>query len=77
MKKSAVNYVVNQAFSYFQFEKRDLFLATIDCLLVAVTTFLLIILSGRLAKVSAWMLVPYFLWSSFATFLSWTIYSMN
>lgn len=73
----AINYVFNQAFSYFQFTQKDLFAATIDAFLIALTTLLLIIVASRLNKVSAWLLVPYFLWSSFATFLSWTIYTLN
>lgn len=73
----AVNYVVNQAFSYFQFTQKDLLLATVDAFLIAVTTLLLVIYASRLRKVSGWLLIPYLLWSSFATYLSWTIYSMN
>jgi tryptophan-rich sensory protein len=72
-----INYFFNQAFSYFQFTKKDLFAASIDCLLVAITVLLLIFVSSRLSKASAWLLVPYLLWSSFATYLSWTIYSLN
>ncbi|MGE6619029.1 TspO/MBR family protein [Bacillus mycoides] len=72
-----LNYILNQAFSFFQFHQKDLFLATIDCLLVAVTAFLLIIYSFRLSKVAAWLLIPYLLWTTFATYLSWAIYSMD
>lgn len=72
-----INYVFNQAFSYFQFTQKDLFVASVDALLIAVTTLLLVIMSSRLKKVSAWLLIPYLLWSSFATFLSWNIYNMN
>ncbi|MGH0526148.1 TspO/MBR family protein [Bacillus cereus] len=72
-----LNYILNQAFSFFQFHQKDLLLATIDCLLVAVTAFLLIIYSFRLSKVAGWLLIPYLLWTTFATYLSWTIYSMN
>ncbi|MEB2584110.1 TspO/MBR family protein [Bacillus cereus] len=72
-----LNYILNQAFSFFQFHQKDLLLATIDCLLVAVTAFLLIIYSFRLSKVVGWLLIPYLLWTTFATYLSWTIYSMN
>ncbi|WP_186312802.1 tryptophan-rich sensory protein, partial [Bacillus pumilus] len=68
-----LNYMCNQAFSYFQFSQKNLFLATVDCLLVAITTLLLIAVSSKLFKVSAWLLIPYFLWSTFATYLSWTI----
>lgn len=55
-----LNYMCNQAFSYFQFSQKDLFLATVDCLLVAITTLLLIMFSSNLSKVSAWLLIPYF-----------------
>ncbi|MDR4363171.1 TspO/MBR family protein, partial [Bacillus anthracis] len=72
-----LNYICNQAFSYFQFSQKKLFLATVDCLLVAITTLLLIAVSSKLSKVSTWLLIPYFLWSTFATYLSWTIYSIN
>ncbi|MFV8521048.1 TspO/MBR family protein [Bacillus sp. SBS7] len=72
-----LNYMCNQAFSYFQFSQKNLFLATVDCLLVAITTLLLIAVSSKLSKVSTWLLIPYFLWSAFATYLSWTIYSIN
>ncbi|EEL60103.2 hypothetical protein bcere0024_046280 [Bacillus cereus Rock4-18] len=72
-----LNYMCNQAFSYFQFSQKNLFLATIDCLLVAITTLLLIAVSSNLSKVSTWLLIPYFLWAAFATYLSWTIYSIN
>ncbi|MGH0432566.1 TspO/MBR family protein [Bacillus hominis] len=72
-----LNYILNQAFSFFQFHQKNLLLATIDCLLVAVTAFLLIIYSFRLSKVAGWLLIPYLLWTTFATYLSWTIYIMN
>ncbi|MEK4736885.1 MULTISPECIES: TspO/MBR family protein [Bacillus] len=72
-----LNYVCNQAFSYFQFSEKNLFLATIDCLLVAITTLLLIVFSSNLSKVSACLFIPYLLWSAFATYLSWAIYSIN
>ncbi|GMR65638.1 MULTISPECIES: TspO/MBR family protein [Bacillus] len=72
-----LNYICNQAFSYFQFSEKNLFLATVDCLLVAITTLLLILFSSNLSKVSTRLLIPYFVWSTFATYLAWTIYSIN
>lgn len=72
-----LNYIFNQAFSYFQFGQKDLLLATIDCFLVAVTTLLLLVSSSKLSKIAPYLLVPYFLWSSFATYLSWVIYRVN
>lgn len=54
-----LNYIFNQAFSYFQFSQKFV-LATVDCLLVAITTLLLIAVSSKLSKVSTWLLIPYF-----------------
>ncbi|WP_179876841.1 tryptophan-rich sensory protein, partial [Bacillus wiedmannii] len=72
-----LNYICNQAFSYFQFSQKNLFLATIDCFLITITTLLLIVFSLKLSKISTYLFIPYFLWSAFATYLSWTIFSMN
>ena len=72
-----LNYVFNQAFSFFQFSQKNLFVATIDCLLVALTALALVIVSGKLSKVIPILLIPYVLWGFFATYLSYTIYSMN
>ncbi|OQV45473.1 tryptophan-rich sensory protein, partial [Bacillus velezensis] len=34
-------------------------------------------IAGKYSKASAWLLIPYLLWSAFATYLSFTIYVMN
>ncbi|MCA0987795.1 TspO/MBR family protein [Guptibacillus algicola] len=73
----SINYLLNQAFSFFQFQQHQLFASFLDALLLAVTTFALIFLSGAQKKLAGWLLVPYFLWTSFATYLSWVIYVMN
>ncbi|MCY7784955.1 MULTISPECIES: TspO/MBR family protein [unclassified Bacillus (in: firmicutes)] len=72
-----INYVLNQAFSFFQFTQKNLLAASIDCLLVAMTALLLMIAANKYSRAASYLLLPYFLWSSFATFLSFTIYSMN
>ncbi|MCY8203823.1 MULTISPECIES: TspO/MBR family protein [unclassified Bacillus (in: firmicutes)] len=72
-----INYVLNQAFSFFQFTQKNLLAASIDCLLVAITALLLMIAANKYSRAASYLLLPYFLWSSFATFLSFTIYSMN
>lgn len=36
-----INYVLNQAFSYFQFTQKNLLAASLDCLLVAITAIVL------------------------------------
>ncbi|MCP3028294.1 TspO/MBR family protein [Halobacillus sp. A5] len=72
-----MNYVFNQLFSYFQFIQKDLLLASIDCVLVAVTSLWLTILLFKKNRISGSLLIPYVVWSSFATVLAFTIYSLN
>ncbi|RPK05892.1 hypothetical protein BSBH6_02595 [Bacillus subtilis] len=71
-----MNYVLNQAFSYFQFTQKNLLAASIDCLLVAITALVLMIITKKYSRAASYLLLPYVLWSAFATFLSFTIYSM-
>lgn len=72
-----INYVLNQAFSYFQFTQKNLLAASLDCLLVASTAIVLLIIAKKYSRAASYLLLPYFLWSAFATFLSFTINSMN
>ncbi|MBU8677270.1 TspO/MBR family protein [Bacillus subtilis] len=72
-----INYVLNQAFSYFQFTQKNLLAASLDCLLVAITAIVLLIIAKKYSRAASYLLLPYFLWSPFATFLSFTINSMN
>ncbi|MED0586921.1 TspO/MBR family protein [Bacillus subtilis] len=72
-----INYVFNQAFSYFQFTQKNLLAASLDCLLVAITAIVLLIIAKKYSRAASYLLLPYFLWSAFATFLSFTIDSMN
>ncbi|WP_038829926.1 TspO/MBR family protein, partial [Bacillus subtilis] len=64
-----INYVLNQAFSYFQFTQKNLLAASLDCLLVAITTIVLLIIAKKYSRAASYVLLPYFLWSAFATFL--------
>ncbi|AYF12553.1 tryptophan-rich sensory protein [Bacillus subtilis] len=72
-----INYVLNQAFSYFQFTQKNLLAASLDCLLVAITAIVLLIIAKKYSRAASYLLLPYFLWIAFATFLSFTINSMN
>ncbi|WNR42259.1 TspO/MBR family protein [Paenibacillus roseipurpureus] len=72
-----LNYVANQAFSFFEFKLKNLRLAFLDSALVAFTTFMLIYATIPYSKLAAWLLLPYLLWSCFATLLAWSIYQLN
>ncbi len=72
-----LNWVFNQGFSYLQFTRKDLLLATVDAGLVALTAAGLILLAWRWSRLASIALLPYFLWSVFATFLSSNVYLLN
>lgn len=71
------NWFLNQAFSYFQATRKDWFLAGWDAALIAVTAWLVAYLAARVNPLSGWLYVPYAVWSSFATYLSFLIWSLN
>lgn len=73
----AINYVVNQAYTFFMFVHKDLSLAFWDCLTVAISTLLLLLYTGKYSRWAALLLIPYLLWISFATYLFWVIYQIN
>ncbi|MFF2878999.1 TspO/MBR family protein [Gottfriedia sp. NPDC057991] len=72
-----INYIFNQLFSYFQFKQKDLLMATIDCGLVFVTAILLTAIAYKHSKTSFVLLIPYSIWSLFATYLNYNIYLLN
>ncbi|WP_068775621.1 TspO/MBR family protein [Paenibacillus sp. FJAT-26967] len=71
------NYLFNQAYPFFLFKAKNLELAFLDCFAVAATTCWLIIMTLPYSKFAAWLLVPYLVWSCFATLLSWVILQLN
>lgn len=48
-----------------------------DTLLVAISTFTLILLTAPFAKTAAWLLLPYLLRACIASYLAWAIYNLN
>ncbi|MGO4898002.1 TspO/MBR family protein [Bacillus sp. GM2] len=72
-----INYLFNQAFSYFQFTEKNVLAAAADSFFVAMTALALALITRRIHKTAAILLVPYVLWSFFATYLAFTIYGMN
>nr|MDH3153425.1 tryptophan-rich sensory protein [Bacillus licheniformis] len=72
-----INYVFNQAFSYFQFTQKNLLAAAVDSFFVAITALSLTFITRRIHKTAAILFIPYVLWSFFAAYLAFTIYGMN
>lgn len=72
-----LNYLFHQLYWYVLFFRKNLWLAWIDSLLVAVTSFLLIVATVPYASLAGLLLVPSLLWTSFTTFLTRELYRAN
>lgn len=67
-----INLIFNALWSYFFFGLHKPLLAFIDLILIWITIFIMIY-SVRKVKISAYMLVPYLIWVSFAGILNYLI----
>lgn len=72
-----VNGILNAAWSYIFFTKHFLGVAVVDAAILSITVLLIILLSWRYSTAASMLLVPYFIWVSFATYLTYAIYKIN
>lgn len=72
-----INYLANQAFSFFQFTAKRLDLAFLDTIAVVITNILLIYSTIQYSGLATILLIPYLIWSIIATTLAWSIYRLN
>ncbi|MDH5204003.1 MAG: tryptophan-rich sensory protein [Nitrospirota bacterium] len=72
-----LNGVFNVLWSYIFFTKHELGLAVVDALLIWITVGILIFFVWTSSRTASLLLLPYFLWVSFATYLTYVIYRMN
>lgn len=73
----AVNLVLNAAWSWIFFSFHRIKLACLDALLVAVTALILTILALGASPWAALLLAPYVAWTCFATYLNYTVLTLN
>lgn len=52
-------------------------LALIDIILMVITIIFTIFVFSNFSKTASWLLVPYIVWVSFATFLNFSIWNLN
>jgi benzodiazapine receptor len=71
------NWFFNQAYSYIQFVRKDWLLSAFDSGLVALTAIAFIVLAWKVSKPAAWLFVPYAVWATFATYLSYAAWALN
>lgn len=65
-----VNLALNSVWTLFYFNFHNPLLAFVDLILILATTLYLILLTYKANKLSSYLLVPYFLWLSFAGVLN-------
>jgi len=73
----AINAVLNVSWSllFFRLHRPDWALIEVGFLWASIVA--LMVVTGRQRTLSAWLLLPYLLWVSFASFLNYTIVQLN
>ena len=69
--------IANALWSYCFFGLQKPFIALLDILVMWLLILATIIAFSRIKPLAAGLLVPYFLWVSFAAFLNFTIWRLN
>ncbi len=72
-----LNAVVNVAWSWVFFSRHRIGPAIWVCLFLDLTIVLLIWLIAPLSPLAAWLLVPYAIWVTFASYLNYRVWAMN
>jgi len=71
------NYIINQLFTFCFFTLKSPFLGFVDSLFTFVTAIFLYVETKSINKKNSLYLIPYLIWTGFATILSISIYFMN
>jgi len=72
-----LNLALNVLWSYFFFAKNSISGAFIEAIFLALSILILILISWKDSKVSSILIIPYFAWVVFATYLTYTIMTLN
>ena len=72
-----IQLILNLLWSYAFFGLESTFFGLLVIILLWISIVATMILFYPVRKTAAWLLVPYILWVSFATLLTYTIYSLN
>jgi len=72
-----LNGILNALWSYIFFIRHDFTLSVFEASAINITVILLIYSIWPLSLIAALLLVPYFIWVSFATYLTCQIKSLN
>jgi len=72
-----VNALLNVFWSYLFFGQHLLSWAVVEAVLLGFSVILLIILIRPVVRLAAILLYPYLIWVAFATYLTYTVWSLN
>ena len=72
-----VNGFLNIGWSYFFFANKLIFPAAYEAMLLFLSVVLIMILAWPISRLASLLLIPYALWTAFATYLTLTIYRLN
>lgn len=72
-----VQFVLNLLWSYIFFNQHNILLALFEILFMLLSIILTSVLFGKITKTAFYLMVPYILWVSFASYLNYTIYMLN
>lgn len=74
---AVVNGILNVGWSALFFGHRLIFPAIYDSALLCLSVIFIMILAWPISKTGSLLLIPYALWTAFATFLTYAIYRLN
>ena len=72
-----INAFLNVFWSYLFFVLHDSLAAFVEMLFLNLSLVAIFVLGYRYSKIAAYLLLPYFLWVSFATYLTYLIMQLN
>jgi len=72
-----IQLALNALWSIIFFGQHQLLLALVEIVLLWLAILLTIIKFFPISPLAGWLMIPYILWVSFATFLTYTVWSLN
>ena len=72
-----VNGILNVVWSALFFGNRLVYQAVFEAGVLCVSVILIIVLAWPISRAGSILMIPYALWTAFATYLTWTIYRLN
>jgi len=72
-----LNGILNALWSYIFFTKHMLGLAVADAASIFISVGAIMVLAWPKAKATSFLLLPYLMWTGFATYLAYEIYRLN